>query len=240
MANNDNLNHKKSKSDKEIDKNLEVYTLSNKTANNDKNLQNSAKRKPKSVSSIALCLTIILVLVTVDQLTKIVFYKQYFSIIDNFLEIHYLTNTGAAFSIMEGAQWFFIILTIVVLYGLFFVIFTRRISNSTFFRVTLSILIGGIIGNFIDRFAFSCVRDFLHVVPFGFVCNMADIFITVATIMLCVYILFLHDKDKKKTKKVRISDVTREPWDIEEMQKDEQNNGETPADHKHPEIRKEN
>ena len=89
MANNDNLNHKKSKSDKEIDKNLEVYTLSNKTANNDKNLQNSAKRKPKSVSSIALCLTIILVLVTVDQLTKIVFYKQYFSIIDNFLEIHY-------------------------------------------------------------------------------------------------------------------------------------------------------
>ena len=56
----------------------------------------------------------------------------------------------------------------------------------------------------IDRYFFESVRDFWYVVPFNFVCNFADVAICVGTVMICVYIIFIHDKYKAKEKMAKL------------------------------------
>jgi len=61
-------------------------------------------------------------------------------------------------------------------------------------------MIGGVIGNFIDRMAIGAVRDFIYIPPFNFVCNIADIAITAACVMFVIYVFFIRDKEEQQLK----------------------------------------
>lgn len=149
---------------------------------------------------ISLCFLIILALFTLDQVTKIIFMEQRFTLIKNLVVIEPRYNDGAAFSSLSGERVFFVVFTVIALVVMFYFLISGKWSKSLFFRITLSIMIGGVIGNFVDRLAIGAVRDFIYLPPLKFVCNIADIAITVACVMFMIYLFFIRDKEEVRLK----------------------------------------
>lgn len=102
----------------------------------------------------------------------------------------YLKNSGAAFSLLENAREFLIIISIVAST----LLFTYVYRNRSLHYVSLSfiaLLSAGIMANCHERIVFGFVRDYIHLNFINFpVFNMADIFITVGVIALIVILLF--------------------------------------------------
>lgn len=134
-----------------------------------------------------------LVLIIVDQFIKaVVSFKmdvyEAFTLIKGFLDINLVHNTGAAFSFLQGGRVIFIIVGILVV-----ILATVYISNSEFVddKKTLiyGLLLGGIIGNLIDRIIHGYVIDYISfiIVNYKFpVFNFADICIVLAVILAIV------------------------------------------------------
>lgn len=145
---------------------------------------------------------IALIMFGIDQLSKILLYGKTMSLLGDVLWLQDVPlNTGAAWGSFAGQRWLFIGLAALVSSFIIYLIFSNKFSQSKFFKLTLAILLGGIIGNFFDRLYYAGVRDFIYLKFINFpVFNFADICITVGTIMFAVYILFLHKKPQKNTK----------------------------------------
>ena len=150
--------------------------------------------------ALSVCLCIILAIVTIDQVTKLFFLEMEGILIDGLIEFVPKLNDGAAFSSLRGERVFFVVFTVISLFIMFYVLVTGMWSKNKFFRITLATMIGGVIGNFIDRMMIGAVRDFIYLPPFAFVCNIADIAITAACVMFVIYLFFMHDKEEKKNK----------------------------------------
>ena len=155
------------------------------------------KKGGRGVVTLGLCLCIVLAVVTLDQLTKIIFMEISATLIPDLLVLVPKLNDGAAFSMLSGERVFFVVFTVIALYFMFYLLVTKKWSANNFFRITLSVMIGGVVGNFIDRMAFGAVRDFIYIPPLGFVCNVADIAISAACVMFVIYIFFIRDKEEK-------------------------------------------
>ena len=145
------------------------------------------------------------IFVFIDQLSKGLInigmnLNQSIEIIPNFLNLTYVHNTGAAFSIFEGAKWFFIITAIIVLNIIYiFFIKDKELKNSEI--VIYSLLISGIIGNLIDRVVFGYVIDFIDVNIFNFaIFNLADSFIVIAVILLLIMMGGKNARDNSRNK----------------------------------------
>ena len=121
----------------------------------------------------------------------------------------YVLNDGAAFGILKNQRLFFLITTLIVCgVGIFFLV--RMPKKHIVLKLASGFILGGAIGNLVDRVVIGVVRDFLEatfietVTGYSFpVFNVADIFVVVGVILLAWYILFIHDKiyppkDKKK------------------------------------------
>lgn len=163
------------------------------------------------ILTILIYIAIIVAVVSVDQVTKMILLHYDFTYIPHFLYNTPTINDGAAFSILGGKQVFLITFTLIVLIATFFILFTKKFSDNKFFKCSLAVTIGGIIGNLIDRIMIGAVRDFLLMEPFGFICNVADIAICVGVALICVYIVFIHKfKDDKKDKKTDGSTLDEE------------------------------
>ena len=146
-----------------------------------------------------------IIFVFIDQLSKGLInigmnLNQSIEIIPNFLNLTYVHNTGAAFSIFEGAKWFFIITAIIVLNIIYiFFIKDKELKNSEI--VIYSLLISGIIGNLIDRVVFGYVIDFIDVNIFNFaIFNLADSFIVIAVILLLITMGGKNARDNSRNK----------------------------------------
>ena len=134
-----------------------------------------------------------MIFLLLDQLSKglvnIYFnLNQSIEIIPNFFELTYVHNQGASFSMFMGARWFFIIIAIIAL-NIIFIFFIRdkKLKNSEI--VAYALLIGGIIGNLIDRILYGYVIDFLDFTILGYnfaIFNFADSFIVIAIIILII------------------------------------------------------
>ena len=152
-----------------------------------------------------LALLLIAVSVAVDQVFKMLAVNQLkpvgqIEIISGFLNFTYVENKGAAFGMLENQRWFFIAATAVVSVILLIVIFVYK--HHTWLSYTASILIvGGGIGNLIDRVLYGYVVDYIHFSFFPPVFNFADCCVTVGTVMLIVYILFFAEHTKQVTGK---------------------------------------
>lgn len=144
-------------------------------------------------------LVIAAVLVALDQLTKILIYtKVEASIIGDFLRIESTLNTGASFGIMEDSLVFFIIITIPVMAAMVYVICSKKYLN-IFNKICLGVVLGGTLGNFIDRCVFKGVRDFIALKGFA-VFNVADIAITVGVFMFIIGLIVQIVKSEKEGK----------------------------------------
>ena len=110
-------------------------------------------------------------------------------VIKNFLAITLVTNTGAAFSLFSSNTLFLIILSFIVI-GIIYFFFIKDQKLSNFMQITYGILLGGIIGNLIDRIIYGYVIDYLNFSFINFpVFNFADICIVISIIILIINIL---------------------------------------------------
>ncbi len=143
----------------------------------------------------------ILVLILLDQLTKIWAAKELIeskkSIIEGVLELTYTENRGAAFGILQNGTVFFIIVSLIILAAMVFLyIKTPAERRYKAFRIILLFITAGALGNLIDRILRGYVVDFIYVKIIDFpVFNLADIYITCATIALIIYIIFFTKED---------------------------------------------
>ena len=146
--------------------------------------------------------------VLIDQLTKWLLYGKSCSLIGDFLWLEPGFNTGASFSILSNATTFLIIFSIPVIAMMNYLIISNKVSKSKFFKISIGIILGGTIGNFIDRIAFGGVRDFIYLKSINFaIFNFADIFINVGVYMLIGYIIYAAVIEYKKVKVQSEKDV---------------------------------
>lgn len=108
------------------------------------------------------------------------------SLIDKFLYLTYVQNQGAAFGILQGRSWFFLVCALVVVVGI--IVYITKYKVNTLIRIYLGLIVGGAIGNFIDRWLHSYVIDFFDL-RWWPVFNIADIAIICGGILLVLYTL---------------------------------------------------
>lgn len=112
------------------------------------------------------------------------------SVVEGFFSITMLENTGAAFSIFSSNTFFLILISVLALNLIyFFLIKGKQLSN--FEEIIYGILIGGILGNLIDRVVHGSVIDYLDFNLFGYdfpVFNLADICIVISIILIIISI----------------------------------------------------
>ncbi len=114
-------------------------------------------------------------------------------------------NRGAAWGMLEGQMWLFTIVTIGVIIAIIYFYHTEA-KGKSFFQVSLMLLLGGAIGNFIDRLFLGEVVDFVDVfipvIDYHFpIFNIADAALTIAVVMLLIAMLLDDRAEKKKVKK---------------------------------------
>lgn len=148
-------------------------------------------------NNLILILTALIILV--DQLTKFTAIKYLkgqkpIVLIKNFLSFHYTENAGAAFGILQQKRMLFIIITTIFLIVITFYIIKYYNELSMITKIGAAILLGGAIGNYIDRVRFGYVVDFISVKltkTYDFpVFNVADMAIVLGTIVIVYVVLF--------------------------------------------------
>ena len=106
----------------------------------------------------------------------------------------YCENTGAAFSMFTGQRWMLLAVTVVLLTGLLWALHNNWLQNA-FGRMSLRLIIGGAIGNMIDRILLGYVVDMFDLLLFDYpIFNLADCFVVVGAILGSIYYLWLYDK----------------------------------------------
>lgn len=131
-------------------------------------------------------------------------------IIKGLLEFCYLRNDGAAMGMLSGNRVFLIALPAVMIIAILFFEFSGKIKFP-FLMWALSLVVGGGIGNLIDRIRFGYVVDFIRfpVSFFNYSFNIADCAVTIGAAMMIIYLIidiFRSDKSDKKDGKENLSD----------------------------------
>lgn len=121
------------------------------------------------------------------------------SVVDNLLSFTYVENNGVAFGSFAGNRWIFVVLTTALIAAILIYMFRKKPQGKLFY-ISVALIIGGGIGNLIDRVLFGYVVDYISLSFFPPVCNFADYCITVGTVLLMVYVLFFTNTDKKELK----------------------------------------
>lgn len=155
--------------------------------------------------TLPLQLLLVAVLVAADQVTKYLAVvnlkgQNPVILIKGVLELYYLENQGAAFSMLQNQQIFFYVLTLLFLLAAGWVL--RRIPASKKYnplRISLLVLCAGAVGNLIDRIIHKYVVDFIYFVIIDFpIFNVADIYVTLGVIVLiCLVLFYYRDSDLK-------------------------------------------
>ncbi|WP_249317296.1 signal peptidase II [Gehongia tenuis] len=115
----------------------------------------------------------------------------------NVFHLTYTENYGAAFGLMEGARPFFLAITIIFVAVIIVYYFKNRKRTTRLFMLSLSFLVGGALGNFIDRLFQGYVVDFFYFKAINFaIFNVADMFVVIGGILLCACIIFGWDAKK--------------------------------------------
>ncbi|PID02725.1 MULTISPECIES: signal peptidase II [unclassified Sporosarcina] len=142
-----------------------------------------------------------------DQLTKWLVVKnmelgEYISVLDPYIALLSHRNRGAAWGMLEGKMWLFFIVTIVVVVAIVYFFHTEG-KKDRLLGMSLMLLLGGAIGNFIDRLVRGEVVDFISVlipvIHYDFpIFNVADAALTIAVILILLHVILDEKKKKKK------------------------------------------
>ena len=150
----------------------------------------------------------IALMIIADQLTKLLAVKYLMPIDtqplwEGVLHLTYVENRGAAFGMMDEHRWIFMVLSVVGIVAVFVYLWKFR-PPSRLACVALSFIIGGGIGNMIDRVRLGYVIDFIDFYPFPnvwmWVFNGADSFVCVGAGMLMLYLVIDLVREIKTSK----------------------------------------
>lgn len=146
-----------------------------------------------------MAIILILAIVILDQWTKY-WASNYLQprgtipVIEDVFSFTYVENRGAAFGILQNQRWVFIVITVIICIGMAYYLYIDN-SLHPLLRISLYLVLGGAIGNLIDRIKNGYVVDMFHVTLINFpVFNVADCFVVVGTIMLAYYLLFIEGR----------------------------------------------
>ncbi len=135
-----------------------------------------------------------LIFLIVDQISKILVVKfldlNSVTLIKNFFYLTYTNNTGAAFSILTDKRIFLVLVGIIIIILLIYYLKKHQIKN-TINKIAFALVIGGSIGNLIDRIIRGSVVDFIDIKIFSYnfpIFNLADTFITIGVLLLLINI----------------------------------------------------
>ena len=138
-------------------------------------------------------LVIIFLVIILDQITKylaIGLKNGSIKVVENFMELVYVENRGAAFGILQGKKIILVFFTFFIIAALCYFLYKSQSRLSTISKVSISLIIGGAIGNLIDRIFRYFVIDFISVTfPNGYefpVFNVADIAVVCGTFLLII------------------------------------------------------
>lgn len=151
-----------------------------------------------------LCVVIAAAAVFLDQITK-------FLVVQNISEgasvegirgvfrLTYIENKGAAFGILSEHRWVFMILSVIAIAAILFYLWREK-PESILARLALGMILGGGIGNMIDRVLRGAVIDFVDVelIHFPYIFNVADAFVCVGCVLLILYLILSEVQSKKK------------------------------------------
>lgn len=149
---------------------------------------------------------IILLAIIADQVTKYIVVqnlelKESAPFIDGFMKFRRAHNTGGGWSILDGGGFerFVLIGVSVGAMVLVAIVLIKNYRRHPLMNISLAMILGGGIGNMIDRIRLQYVVDFLHTEFIDFpTFNIADCFITVGAILLGVYVIFYDSKVEKR------------------------------------------
>lgn len=137
-----------------------------------------------------------LVVILLDQwskwlvVTKMALREQ-IPMIDDFFYLTSHRNRGAAFGILQDQRWLFISITTIVI--IFIVIYLWKVRKQFWLSLSLSLVLGGAIGNLLDRIRNGEVVDFFHF-QFGTyhfpIFNVADSMIVIGVVILAFLTIF--------------------------------------------------
>ncbi len=144
----------------------------------------------------------IVLLVFLDQFTKYLAVehlqdKPAIKIIDGVLELNFLKNRGAAFGLLQNQKVFFVLIAVIILFIIGYVLF-RMPDNKKYniMHILLVMIASGAAGNMIDRISHDYVVDFIYFVLINFpIFNVADIYVTVSTVLFILLFLFYYKED---------------------------------------------
>jgi len=147
--------------------------------------------------------------IILDQWTKWLIVKnmefgERISVWDPWFGILSHRNRGAAWGMLEGQMWLFSIVTIAVI-GAIIYFYHKEAKGKPLFQVGLMLLLGGAIGNFIDRLFRGEVVDFVDVlipiINYDFpIFNIADAALTIAVVVLMIGLIAEDKKEKRQVK----------------------------------------
>jgi signal peptidase II len=154
----------------------------------------------------ALCVALPLDVISKQWVARALPYGAQVDVIDGFFALTHVRNPGAAFGLFAGSPelvrvGFFIGVTLIAI-GLIISFYRKLAPGDRFAALSLGLILGGAIGNLIDRVLYQEVIDFLHfVLPGGYEWpdfNLADSFIVVGVLLL-VLELFATEGETRDT-----------------------------------------
>ncbi len=161
------------------------------------------KTKDRGAAPLPLLIILWAALIFIDQLTKSMAVKALAGgpiiLWKGVLELRYLENTGAAFSLMENRQFVFYIVAIAAIAGIFYILvhMPRKERRFVPLQLVLTFISAGAAGNLIDRIQLHYVRDFIYFSLINFpVFNVADIYVTCGVALLIWLMLFYYKEDE--------------------------------------------
>lgn len=165
-------------------------------------LKNSMKKKQPCITYIITGILIFLLLIGLDQWTKLLAVRHLKDqspeiLIPGILQLEYVENRGAAFGIFQDQIWIFLLIALLFL-GAAFYVWTKMPKTKYYFPLHLILLFltGGAVGNGLDRIFRGYVVDFVYFSLIDFpVFNVADIYVTVSAAVLILLILTKYRDD---------------------------------------------
>jgi signal peptidase II len=122
-------------------------------------------------------------------------------LLGSWLSLTFIKNNGVAFGMFQGIPHFFTITSIVISVGALLFYRYQLPNNRPWIQVSVGMIVGGAIGNIIDRLRYGYVVDFVHVSWFPGIFNLADSAITVGVLMLAGYLLLMGESGASATRK---------------------------------------
>ena len=153
----------------------------------------------KRASLLVTDFMLFVILVITDQLTKHLAVVQLknqaaYNLINGILEFNYLENRGAAFGVLQNQKYFFVFVALIFIGVIVFVLIKVPTQKKYYsLNILLVMIAAGAVGNMIDRVRYDYVVDFIYLVCIQFpIVNVADIYVTTATVILVFQILFVY------------------------------------------------